>query len=95
MKFPSDEFLRLSKNLADAPLADVLFAAALSLESARELLVDLFKGNALDRELLEVTMKPVIRELVKRQLDLENYRSFLDRLDLETLSFAPKARGNA
>jgi hypothetical protein len=74
MKLPSPELLRLTRNLEKAPLTDVLGAAAISMEAVRELLVDLFRacgGSELDRELFDASLKPLIRELITRRLELE------------------------
>lgn len=69
----SPELLRLARNLENAPLTDVLDVASRVLESTRDFLAAILRNNRLDVELLDATIKPVIRELVHRSLDLSHY----------------------
>lgn len=76
MKFLTPDLLRLTANLERAPLTDVLAAASMTIESIRELLQGLNRmagGNAADSELIDRNLKPIIRELVRRQIELETY----------------------
>ena len=73
MKLLSPELLRLSAHLEQAPLTDVLHVAIVVLEANREFIAGILKllGRPLDVELFDRTVKPVLRELVKRRLELE------------------------
>lgn len=74
MKLLSPEaLLRFSRNLDDAPLTDVLEVAVMVLEANREFTSGILHlmGRPLDVELFERSIKPVMRELIKRRLDLE------------------------
>lgn len=90
--------LRMARNLEQAPLTDVLAAASMSLEAARELAVGLMKvhgRSALDVELFDATLKPVIRELMQRQIELGNHDLFVQQLDAATLRMFRGERGHA
>jgi hypothetical protein len=80
MKLTSVELLRLARNLETAPLTDVLTAAVGGLEALREFVAGVMADRPLDVELLDKSIKPIVRELVKW------------RLQLETM---PATRGNA
>jgi hypothetical protein len=79
MNLRSPELLRLARNLEHAPLTDVLGTATVVLESAREFLAGVLRSDRLAVELLDATMKPVIRELVSRRLELEQHGAQLAR----------------
>lgn len=92
------ELLRMARNLEAAPLTDVLGAAVLSIDALREVVVELYKilgRTALDVELVDATVKPVLRELVQRQLDLENHGLFVQQLDATALRAFSGERGHA
>ncbi len=76
MKLRSPELMHLIRNLPDAPLTDVVRAAAIAVEGARATLADIYAAldaqmAKLDIEVLDASLKPLIRELVKRANELE------------------------